>query len=170
MRSTTSNVLVVELDPDVPSGGTLEGMMLLQGRTDHSGDLTVTLYDESGVQVGLPFAATANPSGQFSITSIAAGTYQVAVKHPKYLQKVALVAVAEGSNPVNFGQANAGDANNDNLVTLPDFSILANSFNKSSADAGYDDRADFNGDGLVTLVDFSLLASNFNTQGDTVSP
>lgn len=170
VRSTTSNVLVVEFDPDVVAGGTLDGTMLLQGRTDYSGEVTVTLFDESGIQVGLPVVTTANSDGQFSVPGIAEGTYQVAVKHPKYLQKVALVAIAAGSNPVNFGQANAGDANNDNLVTLPDFSVLANTFNKSSADAGYDDRADFNGDGLVTLVDFSLLASNFNTQGDTVSP
>ena len=49
----------------------------------------------------------------------------------------------------------AGDANDDDVVNLADFSILASVF--GTADA----RADFNGDGFVTLADFSILAANF---------
>jgi hypothetical protein len=59
----------------------------------------------------------------------------------------------------------AGDTNDDNQVTLADFSILAGSFNLSSDMMGYDPRADLNGDGAVTLTDFSLLSGNFNTTG-----
>ena len=69
---------------------------------------------------------------------------------------------------LDFGTLRAGDANNDNKVTIVDFSILATTFGKSAGDVGYDDRADSNGDGKVTIVDFSLLASNFGTNGDAL--
>jgi len=48
-----------------------------------------------------------------------------------------------------------GDANDDGVVNLADFSILAADFGTS------DSKADFNGDGFVTLTDFSILAANF---------
>ena len=76
------------------------------------------------------------------------------------------VTLALGSNPVNVGTLREGDANNDNFVTLTDFSILATTFGKCQGTAGYDARADFNQSGCVTLQDFSLLATNFGKAGD----
>ena len=167
IRSATSNVLVVEYDPTITATGTLEGTLLLQGRSDNTAtDLTVTLYDLAGVQVGTPVNVASDSTGLFTVTDIAEGTYQVAVKDPQYLQVVETVTVVAGTNSVDFGEAPAGDANGDNLVSLLDFSVLASTFNLASGDAGYDGRADFNGDGLVSLLDFSLLATNFNTAGE----
>jgi hypothetical protein len=54
-----------------------------------------------------------------------------------------------------------GDVNQDGVVNLTDFSILAASFGKTSGSAGYDGRADLNGDNVVNLTDFSILAANF---------
>jgi len=48
-----------------------------------------------------------------------------------------------------------GDANDDGIVNLADFSILAATFGTA------DLRADFNSDGFVTLADFNILATNF---------
>ena len=92
----------------------------------------------------------------------------MAVKNAQFLQRVVTVTLADGANTVNVGELLAGDANDDNAVTSLDFSILANTFNLSSADGGYDGRADFNGDGSVTSLDFSLLAGNFNVSGESV--
>jgi large repetitive protein len=75
------------------------------------------------------------------------------------------VTLVAGDNPVDFGTLREGDANDDNCVTLPDFSVLVTTFAKCTGDAGFDARADFNGDGCVTLVDFSLLVTNFGQCG-----
>ena len=87
-RGLTSNTVVVELDPTATLDGTLDGTMLLQGRTDHSGDFELTLYDMSGVQVGDPQTVTADVNGDFSVSGITPGMYQVAVKRSNYLQIV----------------------------------------------------------------------------------
>uniref|UniRef100_UPI0013EA468D hypothetical protein n=1 Tax=Candidatus Chloroploca sp. Khr17 TaxID=2496869 RepID=UPI0013EA468D len=54
---------------------------------------------------------------------------------------------------------------NDNRVSLPDFSVLASTFGRSSGSTGYDGRADFSGDGVINLRDFSLLAKHFDEAG-----
>jgi len=56
-----------------------------------------------------------------------------------------------------------GDANDDGIVDLADFSILATVFGTA------DSSADFDGDGLVTLTDFSILAANFGKRMDDVA-
>jgi hypothetical protein len=59
-----------------------------------------------------------------------------------------------------------GDANNNNVINILDFSTLAATFAKCEGDQAYDARADFNGDECVTILDFSLLASNFGQAVD----
>lgn len=67
-----------------------------------------------------------------------------------------------------------GDANNDNMISAADLSILVSSLDIFSAlcdgDSGYDMRADFDEDGCVTGADTSILVSNLTiriVQGDT---
>ena len=79
------------------------------------------------------------------------------------------MALQAGTNQVDFGRLREGDANNDNFVTLEDFSILVTSFGKGESDPEFDERADFNTDHFVSLLDFSLLISNFGQAGDTAA-
>jgi hypothetical protein len=95
---------------------------------------------------------------------MAAGTYEIRVKHSHTLQVMQTVTLA-GSNTQDFGTLLEGDANNDNQVILVDFSILAGSFGKCEGTTGFDGRADFNEDDCITLTDFSLLATNFGQGG-----
>lgn len=53
-----------------------------------------------------------------------------------------------------------GDANCDGTVSIGDFAILAQNFNRGSGFRWY--QGDFSYDGKVNLTDFSLLASQFN--------
>ncbi len=129
----------------------------------------MALYPEFGTTAIASYVIDADAAGNFSLPGIAPGTYQLAVKTSNTLQRVVTTALAIGSNPVDFGQLLAGDANNDNVVTGPDFSVLVTTYNLTSGAGGYDARADFNGDGAVTAPDFSLLATNFNTAGETPS-
>jgi hypothetical protein len=57
-----------------------------------------------------------------------------------------------------------GDANQDRLVNLADFNILAPNFGQSPRSFS---QGDFNYDGLVNLADFNLLASRF---GQSLAP
>lgn len=54
----------------------------------------------------------------------------------------------------------AEDINQDGLVNIQDFSLLASNFGKTGA-AITTARADINGDGTVNLLDFSMLAAKF---------
>jgi hypothetical protein len=76
------------------------------------------------------------------------------------------VTLVAGSNSHAFGTLLEGDANDDNHVSLSDFSILSAAFNTRQGDAGYNAAADFNNDGVIDLLDFSLLSANYNQVGE----
>jgi hypothetical protein len=59
----------------------------------------------------------------------------------------------------------AGDANNDNVISIQDQNILRLTFGKALGDPGYDARADFNFDNVISIADQNLLRSNFGTAG-----
>ena len=135
------------------------------GAGGHAASLDVLLRPAAG---GADTAVAVNSlaDGTFTVSPPSGGSWHVSVKERRTLATVR--TGAPGGDVLDFGTLRAGDANNDNKVTIVDFSILATTFGKSAGDVGYDDRADFNGDGKVTIVDFSLLASNFGTNGDAL--
>jgi hypothetical protein len=91
------------------------------------------------------------------------------VKNPKYLATGGTYVQAAGTTQVEMGLQKAGDANNDNIVSVLDFNIQKVTFGKGSGDVGYDDRADFTGDLLVNVQDFNLLKGNFGQSGAPVT-
>jgi len=113
---------------------------------------------------------TTDSSGNFAVSNVPPGMYDVKIKFAQALSKETLnFIVAPGNNPVKeFGLLAVGDVNNDDAVDLLDFSSLRTTFGKCSGDAGYDARADLNGDGCVDLLDFSLLRTNFGQVGPQV--
>ncbi len=62
----------------------------------------------------------------------------------------------------------AGDANNDNIVSVLDFNILKPTFGRGIGDPSYDARADFTNDQIVNINDFNLLKGNFGAIGGSV--
>lgn len=169
---------------DAPSGnyvatygaatsGTLNGTVVLEGRpaapnAQWSIPVEVELYTSGNPNPVATFNATTYTSGQFSIIGVPTGTYNIKVKSTHTLAKVATAKnIVVGDNNVNFGTLSEGDADNNNAVNLFDFAILLNTYNKTSADSGYDSRADFNNDNSINLFDFALLLSNYNHTGET---
>ena len=157
----------------ISSSGELHGAVTLEGRPakPHARwivDLDVVLspVDPSGscseVQV------STDDSGSFTVEGIDPGEYEVWVKGSHTLAASKSVTINSGVNSEDFGVLREGDANNDNKVTLLDFSVLATTFAKCTGQPGFDARADFNQDGCVTLLDFSLLASHFGQGGPAV--
>lgn len=126
--------------------------------------VTLTLPGESEPQYS--FSTSTDEHGDFSLAAIDAGTYNIGVKGLHTLGNVLTIDLAGGENTIDFGLLREGDANNDNVVSILDFSILASTFAKCAGTAGFDERADFDEDSCVTIRDFSLLASNFGEAGD----
>jgi hypothetical protein len=147
--------------PSPQPTATLNGTLTLQGRNPSSGTVQVRVTI-GGNATNYDVTVT---NGAFSLTGLPTGSATIRVKHGQSLAVAQAATLASGANSVNFGTLRAGDVNNDNAVSLSDFSLLATTFNRTSGQAGYDARADLNGDGAVTLADFSLLASNFNLVG-----
>lgn len=107
-------------------------------------------------------------SGYFtvSVNSLVNGTYNWRVKGPKYLANSGTFALTNVSTTyVEMGVMRVGDANDDNVVNIIDFTIMKATFGKSVGDPGYDDRADFNGDQVVSIADFNLMKLNFGLGG-----
>lgn len=139
----------------------LNGIVAMQGRPVTSGSLALQVTVNAVMTSYTPNAS----SGQFFVNGLPTGSATLWLKHAGSLAVVRTVTLNGGNNSVDFGTLSMGDVNNDNRVSLPDFSLLAASFNRAIGQAGYDTRADLNGDSTVTLQDFSLLAGNFNQIG-----
>jgi subtilisin family serine protease len=107
-------------------------------------------------------ALTSDAYGRIALTGLAAGTYSVRIKAGNTLASAVNVTVTAGSVPgVTIGALTSGDANDDNTITLTDFTLLANIFGTTAPGAA----ADFNGDGVITISDFSLLSAGFGASG-----
>jgi len=128
--------------------------------------LHVNFYEVGAATPIYSFTPTGTSSGEFTVSGMSPGAYEIAVKYSNTLQAVETVTLVEGVNNIDFGALPAGDANDDNVVSTADVSILASSFGRSEGQSGYDARADFNADGLVSTADVSLLANNFNRAGE----
>ena len=140
----------------------IQGSVALQGRPSPpsiqwSIPLTVTVASTS-------FAVTTDQSGNFTISGLMPGIYNIKVKNGHTLANIRRnVTIVSGNNSVHLGTLLEGDADNNNIVNIVDFSILRSGFSP-----GFDPRADFNDDGVVNITDFSLLRTNFYRVGDIV--
>jgi hypothetical protein len=152
----------------------MELEVAFQGRSTEQPYAIHTDYVNTDFNVGLDVRINAsalssiaggNGRGTFFFNLLPHGTYDVWVKHDQYLAHRQRVNFSETSTPVSLVIMRAGDVNNDNQVSLQDFSLLAASFNKTTGQNSFDTRADFNLDDAVTLQDFSLLVSSFNRTG-----
>lgn len=150
----------------------ITGQVTLQGRpaaphTQWATPVQVELYVTGNPAPVATYNTVTNNSGQFVITGIPLGTYNIGVKNSHTLRRVLLsqTLVPEGNN-LNFGTLVEGDVNNNNAISLADLSLLINTFNKAFGDPGFIAGADLNNSGVVTLADLSLLINNFNQNGE----
>lgn len=108
---------------------------------------------------------TSDVNGFFAFDGLVEGQYDIWIKGTHTLARLHNVTVMEGANVLNTEMLPEGDANDDNSVTLVDFSLLASSFGTAAGEPNYSAQADFNNDGRIQLSDFSLLASNYGDSG-----
>jgi hypothetical protein len=153
--------------------GTLEGRITFQrpNAAPHpswSVPVRFALYAAGQISPSLAATPTTDQYGVFNLPlDVLPGSYDACVKNRHTLQNRVPVTLTNGANIANLGVLREGDANDDNIVNILDFSLLASTFGKCQGTAGYDDRPDFNEDDCVTILDFSLLATNFAQMGAT---
>jgi len=128
-------------------------------------DVRVSFTVPSESNPSYSFTTTTDQNGEFVVGPVDPLDYDMRVKGTHTLQNLVPVSLVSGDNSVNVGELLEGDANDDNCVTILDFSILANTFALGEGEPGFDPRADFNQDTFVTILDFSLLATNFEQCG-----
>jgi hypothetical protein len=153
---------------------TLQGSVSLQGRPSPPDPRWITQLTVDLTLIGetIPiysFTPMTDNTGHFMLIDIKPGTYDILVKNSHTLQNKKTVTLVSGTNTVDFGTLKEGDANNDNYVTILDFSILSFNFNKCQGTGGYDDRADFNEDNCVSILDFSLMSGNYGMGGPIIT-
>jgi hypothetical protein len=68
-------------------------------------------------------------------------------------------SIAANRPTLHINYTMGGDANDDNVVNLTDFTFLAQNFNQTGRTFA---QGDFSRDGKVDLTDFTILAANFN--------
>ncbi len=104
------------------------------------------------------------------------GLYDIAIKPRHFLREVVENVQLQpyGAMDVNVGVSN-GDVDGDNEVTILDYSILSDFFDKTADDADWTQiggngfrpiDADLDGDGTVSVFDYSILSDNFGLNGE----
>jgi hypothetical protein len=154
---------------------TIIGQVTFQGRPtppDASwvNALTVVVYEQGTSTVVDTYAVTTNSTGGFSfIFDHALGTYDIGVKGAHTLSRLEEnVVIDSATTNVNFGTLLEGDCDDNDVVDINDFGILADAYGSVPASGNWDERADLNGDDAVNIYDFGLLADNYLLSGEMV--
>jgi hypothetical protein len=106
--------------------------------------------------------------GNFQMnTSVADGTYDIAIKASHWLRSThgSQVVAGTGLSGLSYSLIN-GDVNGDNAVSLGDFAALRAAFGSTPGAGNWNPNADLNGDQAVSLGDFAILRSRFGQSGD----
>jgi hypothetical protein len=152
----------------------LQGYVDLQGRPAplHASwitELTVTFL-EDGTVVRTETAITDNV-GNFTISDVQPGVYDICVKSPRALSELETgVVMVCGTTSVGFGILREGDANNDDAISLADYALLYTAYGSIPGDANWNDNCDFNRNEAVDLGDYALLYANYGQVGDCHAP
>lgn len=149
------------------AAGTISGKVILQGRTNHSSPITFKLKNPGEATPVQTYNITTAPDGSYVISNVSSGIYNLSAKAPIFLsQNQVLIEVAENqtTSNINFNLL-GGDCDNNNVVSMMDFTILRAAYGSKVGDPKWDARADFNGNNQIDMMDFSILNSNYGKSG-----
>jgi len=137
--------------------------------------VAVKLFDPGTANEVSSFPAVAlDASGNYSLSTTLNGTYDMTMKGRHWLRKRELNVVVTSNVVRNFVLIN-GDIDDDNQVTVFDYGVLSDYFDKTSADSdwatvggnGFAPKdADVDGDDQVTVFDYGIISDSFDKTGD----
>ena len=148
----------------------LDGFLSIQGRSDPSVALSVLLFSPDDLVTPVyRFEPRVDIEGAFTLSNITPGSYYAYIKYHNTLSRVDRLTLDPGGNSWEVPLLLGGDANDDNRVSLMDFSLLLQSFNRESGDSTYNLMVDFDHSQQVNILDFTILLSNYNQNGEQLS-
>jgi hypothetical protein len=104
--------------------------------------------------------------GRFYVDSDYVGDCTFTAKGSHWLRQVASETnMPLWGNSLSFRLTN-GDCDDDNEVSIGDYSLLSHSFGLSAGDPNFLAEGDLNGDDTVDIGDFSILSANYGLVGD----
>lgn len=121
--------------------------------------------------------AQLSSTGTFNVlTAMSPGDYDITIKGKHWLRKLQsdILLGTSGVQGLEFTLSN-GDIDGDNSVTLLDYDIFSEYFDKTSSDSDWltpgsngfaPADADLDGDNMVTLLDYDVFSNNYDTVGD----
>ena len=150
-----------------PTFPTLEVNFSIPSANPYSARFQTQLFPVSStVPVYTISSAVSSVEGVITIYGIPPGTYDVKIKERQCLSlKARSVIFSTGNVSLELGPLSLGDINNDDVVNIYDFSILAGNYGKSQGQGGVVAQADLNHDNTVNIYDFSILAGNYGKRG-----
>jgi hypothetical protein len=146
---------VVEENDSVSGNVTLELMAgSLAGRV-----MTIEFRNPGTQTVVQSYAATLNSAGDYAVSSVISGTYDLALKYENWLRQVLPSQVVNGATVADFTLHN-GDVDHNNTVDLVDMNSVLTAFGTSGG------QADLDCNGTVDLNDLNITFTNFDLSGD----
>lgn len=156
--------------------GELAGARKIEGHLDlqewqgsKARAVELDVFEPGSVTPMVSVSAQVGSDGNFTVAPVLPdGTYDLAMKTGHWLRKRLNGLVFSDGNtisPKSWSLVN-GDANEDNVVNVLDYSRLSDSYNLSVGEPGFDSNCDFNGDESVDLLDYFILSDSYNRVGD----
>lgn len=152
-------------------GTVLPGAMLVGHVTGQQGSrfrdpisLTLTM---GSTEINYPSQNT-DASGYFtvSVDGLPSGTYSYRAKGPRYLANAGSVTLSGAPiTQLEIGSTRIGDADNNNVVDMVDYSIFLAAFGALCGDPAYDQRVDFDDNCTINAADYTTLNSAFGRLG-----
>lgn len=151
------SMIFCDAAPPPQLNGTINGMVILQGRSDHSG-AQVCAEDDGNAT----FCTQTDSVGAYNLV-VPAGSYTVTIAKERYLdaEKLNVAVVAGNTTTLDPVTLLGGDTNDDCDVNILDLSLIGSRFGLSCSDTGWDVRADINNDCTVNILDLTQTGGNF---------
>jgi M6 family metalloprotease-like protein len=140
-----------------PGSGSLEGAVLLQGRSNNAG-AEVCAWDGDS----LVACTTSSAGGDYTLTATE-GTYNLTVEMERYLdgERASVVVTTAATTTLPSLSLKGGDTNDDDVIDNFDLSFMSALYGLSCGQAGWDDKADINADCSVNIQDFAIAGGNY---------
>jgi hypothetical protein len=155
---------------------TLQGHVDLQARPSPPHpqwaiNLSVRFFQGGNETAWSPVNVTTDNNGNFTVSGIASGTYDVGVKSPLTASRLNSSVVLAGNTTVDFGTLLSGDVNDGvgedpDYISLGDYTKTVTAYDSVPASGNWNAACDFNCDSYVGLDDYTLSVSNYDTVGE----
>ena len=142
---------------DLLNGCTFSGTVDLQGRSQNNGATFRVVGNNAGV-----FSITTNAAGAYEL-AVPQGNYQLTTDLDRYLANQRTDQSCPAGETVQLPDITllGGDANDDCIINILDLAFMGARFGLSDGDASFDAKADINADGTVNILDLTVAGGNF---------